>query len=103
MENSNHTDRRHFLGSITAGAATLSLASLFAPLQSGANEIPGFNPDDPDAWFSKLKGKKHSMVFDATQPHDIMPFAWPRVFLMTNEKTGTMPKDCGVVLSLIHI
>jgi intracellular sulfur oxidation DsrE/DsrF family protein len=100
---SNQTDRRQFLGSITAGAATLGLASLFQPLQAGANDnIPGFNPDDPDAWFKPLKAKKHSIVFDATKPHGIMPFVWPRVFLLTNAATGSAEKDCGVVVVLRH-
>jgi hypothetical protein len=102
MEKNNHTDRRSFLGTVTAGAATLGLATLFQPLQAGATDIPGFDADDPDAWFKPLKTKKHSIVFDVPDPHDIFPFAWPRVFLMTNEKTGTPAKDCGVVVVLRH-
>ena len=102
MEKNNHTDRRSFLGTFTAGAATLGLATLFQPLQAGATDIPGFDPDDPDAWFRPLKGRKHSIVFDVPDPHGIFPFAWPRVFLMTNEKTGTTAKDCGVVVVLRH-
>ncbi len=102
MENNNHTDRRSFLGTVTAGAATLGLATLFQPLQAGAVDIPGFDADDPDAWFRPLKGRKHSIVFDVPDPHDIFPFAWPRIFLMTNEKTGTAAKDCGVVVVLRH-
>jgi intracellular sulfur oxidation DsrE/DsrF family protein len=98
----NNTDRRKFLGKLTTGAAAISLATLFQPLQANANaDIPGFNPDDPDEWFKKIKGK-HRIVFDATEPHDIFPFAWPRVFLMTNEMTGTPAKDCGVVVVLRH-
>ena len=99
---SNHTDRRGFIGSVTAGAATLGLASLLQPLQATANDIPGYNPDDPDAWFRQLKGKKHSIIFDATRPHEIMPFVWPRIFLVTNNATGTPDKDCGVVVVLRH-
>jgi intracellular sulfur oxidation DsrE/DsrF family protein len=102
MENKNQTDRRGFLGTITTGAATLGLATLFQPMQANANDIPGFNPDDPDMWFKKLKGKKHSIVFDATRPHEIMPFVWPRIFLVTNTATGTAEKDCGVVVVLRH-
>ncbi|SRR5258706_5085361 len=98
---SNQTDRRRFLGSITAGATTLGLASLFQPFQANA-DIPGFAPDDADEWFKKVKGKKHSIVFDVIQPNDVFPFAWPRVFLMTNEKTGTPANDCGVVVVLRH-
>jgi intracellular sulfur oxidation DsrE/DsrF family protein len=102
MENNNHTNRRGFLGAVTTGAASIGLATLFQPLQASAGDIPGFNPDDPDAWFRKLKGKKHSIVFDATEPHQIMPFVWPRVFLATNAATGTPEKDCGVVVILRH-
>jgi intracellular sulfur oxidation DsrE/DsrF family protein len=98
----NNNDRREFLGKLTTGAAALTLATLFQPLQANANpDIPGFNPDDPDEWFKKLKGK-HKIVFDVTQPHEVYPFAWPRVFLMTNEKTGTPASDCGVVVVLRH-
>lgn len=100
--NSNNTDRRRFLGSVTAGAATLGLASLFQPLQAAANDIPGYNPDDPDAWFRQLKGRKHSIVFDATRPHEIMPFIWPLIFLVTNAATGSNEKECGVVVVLRH-
>lgn len=42
------------------------------------------------------------MVFDATGPHGIMPFAWPKVFMITNAATGTPEKECGVVVVLRH-
>ena len=102
MENNHPTDRRGFLGTLTAGATTLGIATLFQPLQASAGDIPGFDPEDPDAWFKPLKAKKHGIVFDVPGPHEIFPFAWPRVFLMTNEKTGTPAKDCGVVVVLRH-
>jgi hypothetical protein len=54
-----------------------------------------------EAWFDKIKGK-HRMVFDATRPHDILPFAWPRVFLLTNQKTGSEEKDCTAMVILRH-
>ena len=66
--------------------------------------MPGYRGkriDDADEWFKKVKGK-HKIVFDATEPHDVFPFAWPRVFLLTNEKTGTPANDCGVVVVLRH-
>lgn len=96
------TGRRTFLGTLAAGAATLSAAS-FAPLTAGAKTITNhvYNDDDPDAWFKKIKGK-HRIVFDATQPHEIMPFAWPAVFMMTNQATGTPPSDQGIVVVLRH-
>jgi len=79
------------LGTITASAATIGLGSLLQPLQASADPgILGQSVDDADEWFKKVKGK-HKIVFDATEPNDVFPFAWPRVFLLTNEKTGTPP------------
>ena len=97
------TDRRRFLGSLATGAATISLAAIASPLKAHAeaDEFSVSNPDDPDEWFKKIKGK-HRVVFDATRPHEIMPFVWPRVFLITNEKTGTPEKDNSVVVVLRH-
>ena len=51
--------------------------------------------------FKKINGK-HRIVFDSPHPHEIYPFAWPRVFLLTNEATGTANKDCSVVVVLRH-
>ena len=95
------TNRRKFLGALGTGAAAMSIASL-APLQQlQANAGIAINDSDPDEWFKKIKGK-HKIVFDATQPHEIMPFVWPRVFLLTNEATGTPAKDNSVVVVLRH-
>ena len=57
--------------------------------------------NDADEWFKKVKGK-HRVVFDATHPHEIIPFVWPRVFLLTNKATGTPEKDNSVVVVLRH-
>ena len=97
------TDRRRFLGSLATGAAAVGLATLTPSLNLHAEELstPFKTMDNPDKWFDQIKGK-HRIVYDATQPHDIFPFAWPRVFLMTNEKTGTPAKDCSVVVVLRH-
>lgn len=95
------TRRREFLSSFAAGAAALSLGSL-ASLNAQAGEQTTNNIyADADEWFSKVKGK-HKIVFDVTEPNEIFPFAWPRIFLVTNEKTGTPAKDCGVVVILRH-
>jgi intracellular sulfur oxidation DsrE/DsrF family protein len=97
------TNRRAFIGTLATGAAAMSLAGLAAPLQSvakGNNHVTA--DDDPDAWFKKLDGKKHKIVFDVTEPNGMMPFAWPRVFLVTNGLTGTAEKDAGVVVILRH-
>ena len=95
------TNRRKFLGALGTGAAAMSIASL-APLQQlHANSGSPIDDSDPDEWFKKITGK-HKIVFDATRPHEIMPFIWPRVFLVTNEATGTPTKDNSVVVVLRH-
>jgi len=96
------TNRRAFLGTIATGAAAMSLGGIAAPLQAVAKNTDRFLPeDDPDAWFKNIKGK-HRIVFDATEPNGVFPFAWPRVFLITNSMTGTPDKDNSVVVILRH-
>lgn len=95
------TGRRDFLGTVAAGAAAVSLGSLFAPFSAVAENNFKNQAEDADAWFAKIKGK-HRIVFDVTRPNDLFPFAWPRVFLMTNEATGTAEKDNNAVVILRH-
>jgi len=102
----NHpTPRRAFIGVLASGAAVLGVASLAfsLPLKAGAanNNLKSSTVEDPDLWFAKIKGK-HRIVFYATHPKEIFPFAWPRVFLLTNESTGSKANDCGVVVILRH-
>lgn len=92
--------RREFLGSIAAGAA-IGIASMASPLQVLAAGEKQPDVSAADKWFDKITGK-HRVVFDATEPHDVLPFAWPRVFLMTNQATGSAEKDCSVVVVLRH-
>lgn len=94
-------NRRSFINSLAAGAATIGISSLIPPLAIQAGEKKTLLPDDPEAWINRIKGK-HKIVFDVTQPHGIYPFAWPRVFLMTNEIGGTVEKDCCAVVVLRH-
>jgi hypothetical protein len=86
MQTNNANSRRDFLGKLATGAAALGAASM-VPFNVNAGTA-GNGDSDADEWFSKIKGK-HRIVFDATQPHEIMPFAWPKVFLLTNSATGT--------------
>jgi len=99
----NQTSRRGFLGSIATGAAAMGIATL-SPLQQlhaspETSHIP--NPDDPEKLFKDLNGK-HRIVFDVVEPVWMMPFAWPRVFLVTNGQTGTPDKENSVVVVLRH-
>jgi hypothetical protein len=100
----NQTSRRGFLGSVATGAAAMGIATLSGPLQqlhASPGSPPIANPDDPEQLFKNLNGK-HRIVFDVTEPVWIMPFAWPRVFLVTNAATGTPDKENSVVVILRH-
>ncbi len=100
QSNNSTTHRRGFLGMLATGAAaTFAIPAIAAPFRTPFHE--NANADDPDAWFASIGGK-HRIVFDATEPHEIFPFAWPKVFLMTNQATGSSAKDCGVVVILRH-
>ncbi len=95
--------RREFLGSLAAGAATFGISTL-APLTLGATPESIALAGEADAWFDKFdKSKgKHRAVFDVPEPHEVFPFAWPRVFLLTNMSTGAQESEVGVVVVLRH-
>lgn len=98
--------RRKFLGTIATGAAAFGLLSFKPPMpaSSSAFQSPVSGSPDPmeaDKWFDQVKGK-HRIVYDCPRPNEIFPFAWPRVFLMTNAATGSKDSDCGVVVILRH-
>jgi intracellular sulfur oxidation DsrE/DsrF family protein len=96
------THRRGFIGALAVGAVTMAAAAVPLQLRAGViGENEDGSPEDADAWFAKIKGK-HRIAFDAAYPKGIFPFAWPRVFLLTNEKTGSPASDCGVVVILRH-
>lgn len=106
MEDNNlKQPRRDFLGTLAAGAAAMGMATIVSPLSAAAEKFDAHgssNPDDADAWFSKLDGAKHKIMFDVTKPHEVLPFAWPRVYMMTNAATGAAEKDTRVVVVLRH-
>jgi hypothetical protein len=95
-------NRRDFLGKVTGAAALMGVASLVNPAKAN-DSIHSFtgNAPDPDDWFKGIKGK-HRIVFDCTEPKEIFPFAWPKVYMMTNQATGASDKDCTAVVVLRH-
>ena len=98
--------RRKFLGTIATGAAAIGLFSFKAPLALNAATLATMengspDPSDADAWFDKVKGK-HRIVYDVPRPNEVFPFAWPRVFLITNGAKEPPNNDCGVVVILRH-
>ena len=102
INSGNASPRRKFLQTIAKGTAALGIASVLTPFQRLAAEAPEERPNPgPDDWFNQIKGK-HKIVFDSTKPNGIFPFAWPRVFLLTNAATGTPEKNCSAVVVLRH-
>src|SRR5581483_3658805 len=99
--NENISGRREFLGKLATGAAALGTLSLGTFNAEATPDYPQHEFADAEEWFNRIKGK-HRIVFDATRPHDMMPFAWPKVYLLTNAATGTSEKDCSVVVVLRH-
>lgn len=102
--------RRKFLGTIATGAAALGLSTFGVSSAANAGILsPAENdltdPGDPEAWFNGIKGK-HRMVFDVVEPkqgsESLLPFAWPKVFLLTNAATGTPEKENTSVVVLRH-
>ncbi|HEV8081109.1 MAG TPA: hypothetical protein VGP43_10370 [Chitinophagaceae bacterium] len=91
--------RRAFLGNIAAGAATFGLLNIPSSIKAAPSLFE--EKDDADEWFKQLKGK-HRVVYDSPEPNGIMPFVWSRVFLLTNQATGTPEKDTNVVVVLRH-
>ena len=109
MSNNNQiksANRRAFLGKVTGAAALLGVTSLVNPARANddaVSEFPGFTgvADDPEEFFKRLRGK-HRLVFDVTEPREIFPFAWPKIFIMTNVASGASDKDCSSVVVLRH-
>ncbi|MFI5156379.1 MAG: twin-arginine translocation signal domain-containing protein, partial [Chitinophagales bacterium] len=70
-DNSLKQPRRDFLGKIAAGAAAMGIATIATPIHAAAEtfRMDGTtNPDDADAWFGKIDGGKHKIMFDVTRP-----------------------------------
>ncbi|HLO80701.1 MAG TPA: twin-arginine translocation signal domain-containing protein [Chitinophagaceae bacterium] len=99
LESSMAPNRRQFIGSLTATAAALGFSSFMPPIDPEL--FKQYSPEDPEAWTNRIKGK-HKTVFDATHPNGFYPFAWPRVFLLTNQATGAAENDCCAVVVLRH-
>src|SRR5262245_7616658 len=91
--------RRGFLKLLGTGAAALGLGTFSSKLQAAPDNMDAM--PEIDAWFKSMKGK-HKIVFDATRPHDVLPFAWPKVFQLTNAATGTPENQQSILVILRH-
>lgn len=97
--NTNHSSsRRTFVAQLTAGAAagitTLSVAG--NPAKAASR-----NTSDAETWFTKAKGS-HRIVYDASEPHNGLPFIWSWVFYHTNNETGVADNDMTAMVVLRH-
>ena len=102
MASIKSANRRDFLGKVTGAAALMGVASLVNPTKASDSIRPfSGNADDPEEWFKGVKGK-HRQVFDCTEPKQIFPFAWPKIYMMTNAATGAPQNDCTAVVVLRH-
>src|SRR4026209_1146107 len=97
------TNRRNFLGTLATGAAAVGLTTIAPSLSAFAGEAHFDHKvyGDPEEMFKKINGK-HRAVFDVPGPNGLMPFAWPKIFLLTNAATGTPEKDNTAVVVLRH-
>jgi len=96
--------RRGFLGVLATGAAALGISSLTSPASLSAKPkvIPGPSDDAGfETWLNKIKGK-HRQIFDAPDANGGFPFAWSRIFYMTNNAVGTPDNEITVVVILRH-
>jgi intracellular sulfur oxidation DsrE/DsrF family protein len=103
---SETTRRRGFLGTVAAGAVSvLGLASLAKSAARGVTHPSLLQAGTGDAsfeeWIGKMKGK-HKQVFDAPGTNNGLPFAWARVFLMSNKQFGTPESEITAVIILRH-
>jgi intracellular sulfur oxidation DsrE/DsrF family protein len=99
MKHHDHfPNRREFVGTLTAGAATL-LAGITS--DSFAKPMDKNLVADADEWFKKVKGK-HRIIYDAPEPHDGFPVIWSWAFYQTNNQTGSPDSDLTAVVVLRH-
>lgn len=96
MTHNPNDNRRNFIGKVTGAAALMGVASLVNPANAN-DKLNVFSGADPDDWFKGVKGK-HRIVFDCTEPREIFPFAWPKIYMMTNAATGGADATAVVVL-----
>ncbi len=107
LDLSQATHRRRFLGTAAAGAAsllglaTLTKAGPHAPMAAPSRLRPDTGDAAFEAWLGKITGK-HRQLFDAPSTNQGMPFAWARVFLMSNKQAGVPENDVSVVIVMRH-
>lgn len=92
--------RRAFIGTLAAGTTA---AAGFTSLSTASQALNStlVNGSDAEAWFKKAKGR-HRIVYDASEPHEGMPFIWSWVFYATNNETGVADNNMTAMVVLRH-
>jgi intracellular sulfur oxidation DsrE/DsrF family protein len=88
-----------FIGKLAAGTA-VGLTAIAAVPPLGAMPAEGRSVD-AESWFKKAKGS-HRIVYDASEPHNGLPFIWSWVFYHTNNETGISDNDMTAMVVLRH-
>ena len=103
-EREGAVDRRKFLGTVIAGAASAGLASLPAASAIAAAQaaIPVAPSTQLDAALKKLSGRKYKQVFDAPRPNESMPIIWSWALFNTLNDLKVDDKDIGCIVILRH-
>ncbi len=108
MNSKSNNARRAFIGTLATGAAagiTLLSNTVTAGISKEALSLITNNPmPDANSVDKMLKdtGKlQHAVAYDVSQANQ-WGFIWSNVYYITNEQTGTAPKDLGVVNVLRH-
>ena len=95
---SRSKSRRDFIGKLAAGTAVglTSLTAIRNPL--GATPLNG---RDAESWFKNAKGE-HRIVYDASEPHEGLPFIWSWVYYTSNNETGVSDDNMTAMVVLRH-
>ncbi len=96
------TSRRAFVGKLALGAAAgVTTLSAFSNPLKGPVHAASANTSDAESWFKKAKGS-HRLVYDASEPHEGLPFIWPWVYYVTNNESGVSDSDMTAMVVLRH-
>ena len=97
-QSSTSKSRRDFIGQLATGTAVgiASVSAIRNPLAAAP-----LNGRDAESWFKNAKGD-HRIVYDASEPHEGLPFIWSWVFYHTNNETGVADNNMTAMVVLRH-
>ena len=100
-ERTDTIDRRRFLGTLVAAAASAGLAAV--PGGSAlAMEVPVAGSGPLEDSLKKLGSRKYKQVFDAPRPNESLPVIWSWAFFNTLNSLKVADNDIGCLVVLRH-